>query len=158
MADEKNQKINNSVVKVGCKMPNGIILRLDNMVETQEPMFGGGFRNVKTAQQVASVQLFGTAVPFGAERPCLIVGGYAITNNVSGEFMEKWLEQHKDSDLVRNKIIIVHDRDTDGLARENKSVRSNLEPLDPNSKKGKDYVDPRMPKQIKPGTEPVKED
>lgn len=37
-------------VTVGCKLPHGLTMRVFDMVETQEPVMGGGFRAVKVAQ------------------------------------------------------------------------------------------------------------
>lgn len=139
-------------VSVGCKLPSGIVLRVDEMVETPEPVFGGGTRMVKIAQQKGSVKLHGTAVPFGQQRRCRMVGGYAMTDGVDADFIREWLEANKDGELVKNQIIIVHDKDTAGAARELRAVKSGLEPLDVTSKTNGKYTDGRMPSSIKTST------
>jgi hypothetical protein len=132
-------------VTVACKMPNGLTLRLFAMEEHTEPVMGGGHRTFQKAVDVgARVVIAGTATPFGSAPKAEVVGGYALTRNVDADFFAKWMEQNKDSALVRNKLIFAHAK-TDtarGAAAEMAETRSGLEPLMPDT-------DPRIPKNVK---------
>jgi hypothetical protein len=62
----------------------------------------------------------------------LLPGGYAITEGCPREIWEGWLEQNKQSDLVKNQIVFAH-RDRNSLINEVRklaAVRSGLEPID----------------------------
>ena len=130
------------VVTVACKVPNGIILRLMRMVDMAEPVMGGGTRMVKQAQPTgAAFTVRGPAIPFGQIPSFQIIGGYALTEGIPGDFWDTWCEQNKDSDLLKNKMMFAHERHATvvGLAEDRKDIRSGLEPLNPNN-------DPRNPK------------
>ncbi|MDB5448416.1 MAG: hypothetical protein JWQ97_3733 [Phenylobacterium sp.] len=117
-------------VTVACKLPNGLILRVFDMVEHDEPVMGGGFRSVSRAHQTGTdVVIKGAAAPFGMEKP--LVGGYALTSNVDADFFTRWLEQNAESDMVRNRMVFAHGRadHVRGQAREQDEITSGLEPL-----------------------------
>lgn len=129
-------------VTVACKQPNGIILRLFQMVDMAEPVMGGGTRMVKQAQPIGkSYVIRGPAIPFGKIPEFQIVGGYALTEGIPGDFWDTWCEQNKDSDLLLKRMMFAHERTTTvvGLAKDQKGLTSGLEPLNPDK-------DPRNPK------------
>lgn len=129
-----------ATVAVACNVPQGLLLQLYEMEESSEQVMGGGWRSVRRAKKVGTpVRIRGPAIPIGFAIRKRIVGGYAITRGVDADFFNTWLEQNKDSDVVRNRCIFAHKSDTDGMAREHRGVTSGYEPLDP---KG----DPRRPK------------
>lgn len=129
-------------ISVGCKLPNGLRLRNFRMIESSEPMMGGGRRRIEVAEHIGEdIILHGTAVPFGQTPKCLIVDGYAITPNVDKDAFMLWLKDNANSPLVKNKVVIYHEK-TDhvtGQAAELTKLRSGLEPLDP-------VNDPRRPR------------
>jgi len=132
------------VVTVGLKSPNGLLLRLFDQVDNPVPVLGGGTRMEKRAVQVGDmVRLHGAAVPVGVAPVALIVGGYALTPNVDKAFIERWLEQNKDHDVVRNNLIFVSKSRDSAMdqAKEQAGVRSGLEALAQDPKQ-----DPRTPK------------
>jgi hypothetical protein len=135
--DDESMNTNESGAKVtvACKMPHGLILRLFKMEEHREPIIG----KVSQAKQYGPVftikgwydsarAAFGTEVPIPSQ-----VGGYALTHNIPKEFWDKWYAQNKDSDIVRNKLIFASSKaDTiEAMKKENKAVKSGLEPIDP---------------------------
>lgn len=135
-------------VVVACKMPNGLVLRLFRMIPHSEPVMGGGTREVMVAEQFGeSVTVKGNAFHTGVPPPMAIVGGYALTPGVDEEFFTQWIEQNKSLDLVKNNLIFAYSKtaDTEARAREHKTQRSGLEPVNPN----------KLPKGIKPGVEVV---
>lgn len=149
MSDKKSAA---EFVTVACKIPNGLILRLFKMIDTQEPMFGGGFRKVKVAQQVGETyEIKGPALPKEA-RAIFAPGGYALTTNIPKAFFEEWLKQNHDHEAVVRKLIFAQaDRD-DAVAQaeEQAGIRSGLEPLNPEIHVKNDGrrvpVDPRWPR------------
>lgn len=125
-----------ATVTVGCKLPNGLKLRVHGFVERHEQVMGGGTRLVKQAvQQGQTFTLNGFArdVLKAPEHP--IRGGYALTYGVDAEFMATWMKQNESHPAVANKLIIVHEKASmiEGQAKEQAKVRSGLEPVDPNN-------------------------
>ena len=110
-------------------------------------------REVKRAVKVGEpVTICGCAVYRGPGDPppvAPIVGGYALTHNVDADFFSTWLEQNKDSDLVRNRLVFAHAKPdlATGQAKEQAEVRSGLEPLAVPAS-GEKVKDPRVAKSI----------
>jgi hypothetical protein len=132
-------------VTVGCKLPNGLVLRLYRSEEVTVPVSGGGIAKEKRARQVGGdVQLNGFASVFGEAPKALVIGGYAMTPNVDSAFFEEWLKQNKGSDLIENKLVFAHKTEASAKdqAKDQAKVHSGLEPLSPN-------VDKRIPRSSK---------
>lgn len=142
------------VVTVCCKIPNGIIIQNEILVDDFEPVFGGGVRPCKKAQKVGDpIRINGSArAPDSDPDAKRVIGGYGLTFNVPKEAFERWLETNKTLDMVVNKLIFAHentDRASD-QARDQKTFRSGLEPLNvlKRNPDGK-YADPRMPNKVR---------
>ena len=138
-------------VTVACKLPNGLILRVFDMVDRDEPVMGGGMRKVKVAQErPAQVTIKGNAHPQNAAPRAPIIGGFALTQGVDKEFWDLWLAQNKDSDVVRNRLIFAHENtaktEDAARAKDNAKNRSGFERLNPHA----------LPKGIEPGSEDMK--
>lgn len=134
MAGAKALNITSSdTVTVGCKVPNGLICRVFEMVSANEPVLGGGYRETKMAQPVGQFKLNGCATAIGERPKHDIRFGYGITENVNTELWEKWLEQNKDSDVVKAGLVFAAAKanDTIAEAKEKKKLKSGMEPLDP---------------------------
>jgi hypothetical protein len=134
-----------ATVTVALKHPTGIVLEAFVKEKGQEPVLGGGFREV-TVWRSSGKQypLNGNRVPFGVMPSYPIVAGYALTHGIPKEVWEAWAEQHKDSPLLEQELIAAYDtadkaedfaQDKDNAAR-----RSGMEAL---SRKG----DPRVDKK-----------
>lgn len=139
-----SQASGTATVSVACKHPGGLVLYVHDAHNVRELVMGGGSREVQQFQRRPGpgVTLYGPAVPFGMAPASQLAGGYAITPNVSKAFMDEWLKQNADTDLVLNKVVLVAEGSKiAGLAAEHKDVRSNLEPLEQKD-------DPRSPKRI----------
>lgn len=120
-------------VTVACKLPSGLRLRLYKMEEYSEPILGGGTRTAKRAVQVgAEVLLHGTATRHGQVPDFLIVGGYALTQNVDKDFFDEWLRLNGDLDAVRNNLVFAMATEGEARARatEQSKILSGLQPLD----------------------------
>ncbi len=121
------------------KISNGLILQIDEMVDTDEAVFGGGTRTVKKAVKVGEpIVLRGNALDLadlrGGKLPAFPhVGGYALTTGVPREFWEKWLEQHANDPAVKNKLVFAHAdlNEASDAARAHEAVESGYEGIDP---------------------------
>ena len=132
----------NRQVFVGCKLPNGVILRLFKWIDDRgSPKDKSTGEREKIAVPATGpngkpqeVRLRGPALRFGAQPRFIIAGGYALTP-IDADFWEKWLEQNKGSSLIDNKLIFAMDtshaaeQEAVGLA----DVKSGFEPIDPNA-------------------------
>lgn len=141
-------------ITVACKIPNGIIIQNHELIDGFEPVFGGGSRPIKTSRPIGNpIKINGSSRPLGSDPDAKrVIGGYALTYNVPKAEFERWLKDNEQLDMVKNKLIFAHvdpARVADE-AKEFKSLRSGLEPLNTESRNpDKTYVDPRMPKNIK---------
>lgn len=153
-----------STVVVACKHPPGIIMQVYRREEYDVPVLGGGTRKESRAVAVGkSIKIHGPAVPFGQTPAFVISGGYALTANVPAELAQKWLEQNKESDLVKNDVLFIagSSESAEKQAKEQKSVRSGLERLDVGTthKNGREVPrDPRWPARVNPNLSGVQTD
>jgi len=121
---------------VMCKLPHGYWLQWFDMIETQEPVMGGGWRTVRRAIERPERRflLAGNAAPFGMAPAAPIAGGYALTFGVPVDLWEHWLDSGgRDTDVFRNGLIKAAHSETEArvIGRENEARKSGLEPLDP---------------------------
>ncbi len=147
-------------VTVACKFPHGIILRTFEMVDKWDD--GAKRMGKESRQRPGMFTIKGTGNPkkVGREHQAQIVGGYAITQNVPANLWKAWLEDNKDSDLVKNQLIFAFEKliDVEAKARDNAKSRSGLEPLNPDKiiKNGQRVpADPRIPHVIDPNDGPM---
>lgn len=137
-------------VTVCCNIPNGLLLHLYDFEKDYEPVLGGGQREIKRAVRRTETPV----VIFGPKRDVkieyLIVGNYALTPNVDAAFFSEWLEQNKNSPLVKNGCIyaLADEASARDWAKENEARKSGLEPLDMSSA----VPDARVPRSIKTDT------
>lgn len=136
---QKVPETGNGKITVGLKWPAGIILRVYEMVDDGE-MTQQGYKPIKKAQQVGpKVRLRGyyddAKQQFGSKTIPIpsMPGSFALTHNVDATFMAAWLEQNKDSDIVKNGLIIVAKSPADAAAMvsEREKMKCGIEPLDP---------------------------
>lgn len=145
-------KGNVDTVYVACKLPNGIVLQCDEMVEHREPVMGGGFKEVKVARRTGETyRIAGNALDVekikAGEINHLVIGGFAITPGIPKEFWDRWYEQHKHMDIVKGGHIYAHTQDASvrDYARDGQKLRSGLEPIDAENPQA-------IVRGIKPGT------
>ncbi len=138
------------VCTVGCKMPNGLVLRLMKRTEQVEQTPAGPRPFIQFVpdleQPVITVRGYGGAA-FGVNQPFRIAGQYALTENVPTEFMVEWLKQNKDLDAVKNGIIFIQPNENEAAAhgKDQASIWDGLNPLKMHSAK----KDPRVPKKVR---------
>jgi len=92
-----------ATVKVGCKIPNGIICAMGNQ-----------------------------KVTINGANSSALVNGFGITD-VDKEFFDAWLERHKDLKMVKRGLVFAvdHAAKMDGATKEKQSEKTGLERLDP---------------------------
>lgn len=94
-------------VTVGCKYPNGLLLELN-----------------------------GVKVAIKGANAANIIGGHGITEGVNKEFMEAWLAQYAENDVVKGGHLFIADKAASVAAEatEKADHKTGLEPLDPKAK------------------------
>ena len=62
-------------------------------------------------------------------------GGYALTYGVRKDLWDQWYEQNKTSKLVKQRVVFASPslQAATAEARENRSVKSGMEPVDPDN-------------------------
>lgn len=143
-------------VVVACKIPNGLILQLEKREEAIEPSPAGG-RKIEVGRKIGDpVKLNGCAIPMTGQPPAhQITGGFGLTV-VPKDFWDKWVKQNEGLDVLVNGLVFAHEKreTTEAKAREMKGLRSNMEPLDPDSRNAdKSFKDPRMMKGVTKATD-----
>ena len=121
-------------VTVACKIPNGLVLQVFSMEDTQEPVMGGGWKTVKRAIRMgAPVKINGPAVAYGKPAPHDIRYGVGLTYGVDADFYNAWAEQNKSSDFIVKRLVYAHPKGTeiDAQSKDQISIKSGLEPIDP---------------------------
>jgi hypothetical protein len=160
MSDNENKiKLESrKLCSVGLKSPNGLILRLFRSEEVRENTNAGPrtFKQFFPDIKAGTVTLKGyKGAAFGQRQPHRIVGQYAITNDVSLEFMQRWMEQNKEHDLVNNQLIFIMPNENEAAAagRDHKEVWDGLHPLRmPQGATEAKSKDPRVPKRVSLGS------
>jgi hypothetical protein len=123
-------------VTVACKHPPGLLLYREVEKTVPEPIFGGGFRDVKRFLRTGDpVKINGPAHPQDRAPHCAIIGGYAMTYGVDADFWADWMKLHGNDPIVREGIIMAMPKmaDAEKEAKDNAGIRSGLERLDPNN-------------------------
>lgn len=134
MQNDNARSTGSQSVTVACKLPHGLVMRVFDMVKTDEPMYGGGFKTIEQARERSDrVIINGNSHPQNEAPGCQIVGGYALTYGVDKSFWELWIKQNASSAMVKNKLIFAHEglKNAEAEAKEKDGVRSGLERLDP---------------------------
>ena len=123
-------------VVVACKLPAGLMIRGYAKSQEREAVMGGGTRDFEVFRWTGEeAQIFGTATPFGMAPKCLIVGGYALTPNISKDLFDSWMAANKDGELVKKNLIFAFERaeSTQAAAKEYTATLSGFEPIDPDN-------------------------
>jgi hypothetical protein len=137
-----------TTVTIASKLPMGLVLRVQ---ETFFRRVAGprGFVTEQAARDVGPTFVIrGVAHPPNQMPQAVMAGGYALTPGIPIAFWQRWVEQNRDSAVVRNRMVFAHGTDTGGMAREHRDLRSGLEPLHRDSSGELD--DPRVLQPINP--------
>ena len=121
-------------VTVGCKIPQGIMLDIYDWETVSLPVMAGGFKEVRMARALPwQHRLNGPARKIGQDVPYQIIEGAALTHGVDADNFAIWLEQRKESDIVRNGLVFAQIKVGDAVAqaKEHRNQKSGFEPIDP---------------------------
>lgn len=130
--------VSGRTVTIACNAPSGLILRTHIQVKNPQPQGPHGrepdMMSIPDPDQ-KPIRVRGPNVGRGADAGMIrhtIAGGYGLTRNVPKDFWLKWLEENKNSPLVKNKVIFACDT---AQAAEEEAVKLNtksgFEPMDP---------------------------
>ena len=114
----------NNTVVVGCKLPHGILLQLDKLIETK----GTDGKTVETK----AIRI-GDKYTLNGANSSKVIGGYGITRNIPADFFEEWMKQNADFQPVKAGLIFRQDSldKAEDQAEEQTAVKSGLEGIDP---------------------------
>lgn len=142
-------------VTVACKIPNGLILQLQQPMKQVEQGRSGASEvtiNVKHGERiiVAGPAYPNGQVPKGFKRRPDDADGMALTHKVPADFWEQWIQQNKDADYVKSRMIFAFAdvEDVRSRAAEFVKVQSGFQALDPEG-------DSRVPKPVGNGVSPI---
>lgn len=134
-------------VTVACKIPQGLILQLCQRTTYFEDTPSGTRERVRFDKCGKRYVARGTSYPNNppagyAPRP-IMIGGYALTQNIPADFWEEWQEQNRASAFIENHMLFAFPSlaDVRSAALEHKDVVSGFEPIIPD----KDW---RIPKPV----------
>lgn len=153
---------------VALKSPNGLILVIQKEVTATEATNNGprefkkwvpdpekGVALGAPPDANGSIRLRGYGgAAFGIAQMFRIAGGYAITNGVPVDFIDAWVEQNKEHEIVKRRLIHVGATENEVAARakEHKDVWDGLNPLKmPRGDTERKSKDPRVPKRVGKG-------
>lgn len=120
-------------VTVLCKIPQGFMMQLHEKRTFTEVGLGHSKEVSQFFPTGHEFRLNGSAHAQNEGPHCRTVGAYAVTEGVPKEFWEKWLEQNKTLEAVKNGMIVGFD-ETDyavDFAKENRALKTGLERLNP---------------------------
>lgn len=132
-------------VYVACKIPSGLVLRVGQFREVQQPILGGGVRMVQEWYPIdKQFTVFGPARAAGMDAKAPVISGFAITKDVDVDFMEKWMQDNQEHAAVQNHQIFFHEKyeTLTKMCNEFAKVKSGLEPIVPDN-------DERVPRNVK---------
>ena len=117
-------------VTVACKIPNGLQLQLRSYREEDDR---GIKSKVFAPAATRSVRVRGPAVAWGKQPAFVIAGGYALTPNVDKAHWEAWLAENRTNEVVTGLYIFALPKaaEAESEARQMESVKSGLEPINP---------------------------
>ena len=120
-------------VTVASKLPWPITIQREQRIETTEASPAGGRPVTKWIPTGPSFVARGVAHPFGHQPPGLLNFGFALTPNIDADVWAAWVEKHKESDFITNRLVFAFAKEADvhNEIRKLESVRSGLEPIDP---------------------------
>lgn len=122
-------------VTVACKIPNGLILQNTVFESQNEPVMGGGHRDVKIGRKMGPRHVLkGPALAVGVVQTAAMgAGGFVLNFGVPKDLWDEWVRQNHDNDALNAGLIYGHESIDHVTAhcREHEHVMSGLEPLNP---------------------------
>lgn len=136
--DDGPRQTSEETVIVACKLPNGLILQCDDAFQVLEPVLGGGSKEItRYRRNPETYRVNGSALDLAkmeiGDISVNVSAGYALTYGIPKAFWDRWLEQHKGMDIVKNQLIFAMKSENSirSKTRDYKDIKSGLEPIDP---------------------------
>jgi hypothetical protein len=137
-------------VTVASKLPFKLELQVCSKRVVQAKHQGQAWREEEYYKSGPIAIINGTSYPNGSSLPegmppkPQMATGFALTFGVDADLFSAWLEENKDSAMVKNHLVFAFEKvdAVKGTAKEHKAVDSGLEALRP------DDNDRRMPKKL----------
>jgi hypothetical protein len=123
-------------VSVACKIPSGLMLRVFAPEKFDVPVMAGGVKTMTRWRPTAwSQKLNGPARKIGQDVDYQIVHGAGLTHGVDADQFAIWLDQNKDTEMVRLGLVFGQAKANDVIqqANEHRSEKTGLEAVDPNN-------------------------
>lgn len=121
-------------VTVALKYPHGIIMRVFDMKDVEEPLPGGGTKTVQRGTpRNKTIKINGYLEKYDPSLPPAARGSsYALTHGVDKDFFDQWMKQNHDNYLVENDLIFAGENENavKGKIKENEKRKCGLEPID----------------------------
>ena len=128
-------KTGSSTVTVGCRIPNGLVLRLFDMEDHDEQLMGGGVKTVRRAVPSARlpVKLNGPARFQGKDAEYQILHGVGLTHNVDAEFFAESQRKNRRASYADPKMLFAQAKsaEAEAEAKDKRSLMSGLERFNP---------------------------
>lgn len=128
-------------VTIGCKWPNGLVMRLYDMVDVETTVNGIVMKEKKAFLREGAKEfvLNGFSVDLGKLAGGImpehsIVGGFGLTFGIPRDFAEEWFTQNAKADVVRRGLIFMEgsEQSARAHAREFAGLQCGIQPIDPN--------------------------
>jgi hypothetical protein len=128
-------------VTIGCKVPNGIVLKLYDMVTVETTVNGVVIKEKQALLREGEQEytLNGFSIDLGKMAGGIppehqIIGGFGLTTGIPRDFAEEWFKQNAQAMIVRNGLIFMEGTENRarGHAKEFASLQSGLQPVDQN--------------------------
>ena len=121
---------------VACKIPNGLMLRVFVAEKQTVNVMGGGVKEITLSRPTEwSQKLNGPAKKIGTDVGWQIIHGAGLTHGVDADQFARWLEQNKDTEMVRLGLVFGQPKanDTIAQAQEHRAEKTGLEAIDPSN-------------------------
>jgi hypothetical protein len=123
------------VVTVALKHPHGLLCRIHELKDEEEPLPGGGSKPVKRWRPTGETfKLHGYSRPAKDDEPAppATAGGFVLTHGVDKDLFDKWMMQNRDLDIVRNGLLFAHEKRDHvvGESKDKVDLKCGLEPID----------------------------
>jgi hypothetical protein len=147
-------------VTIGCKWPSGLVMRLYRVIEDEIVINGVPRKEIRSVLDPNDPEyvLNGSSIDLGKMAGGIppdheIIGGYGLTHGIPRDFAEKWFEQNKLSEFVKNNIVFMasSEQRARDQAKDQKSIQSGVEPIDPNNPSPRAGLRPGTVQKEQPG-------
>lgn len=128
---EQGFSVGDRTVIVVSKMPRGLYLQLNQFIDMDVKVVGGGVEKRKQPMRVGhQVRIKPTVLPFGTVPNYTIESGFSFTE-VDANFWNDYYQQNKNLELITSGLLCAFkdERDAKAYCREYAALKTGLEPI-----------------------------